>query len=344
MHEGAGPAQPDMSLRSAKLNREPATDAATTGSSPLESEGDFALARSVISRLDFFCSERPEEVALSRLGGLTNTLFRADCNGDSYVLRIPGKGSEEYIDRRMEAHAAREAARVGVAPEVIVADPVNGLMVTAFVSAATMGSRLFRSTPGAPGRSAALLKRLHESNARFKFRYDLFRMIDEYMRVLAGKRIVYPEGLREVLRESEGVRRALAARRLPSVACHCDPLPENFLDDGERMWLVDWEYSGMNDPMWDLAVTSVEGGFRASEEGELLAAYFDNEPAPVERGRITLYKAMCDLMWSLWGLIQHANGSPADDFWAYATARLRRCQALVSDRSFAQSVGLVLKG
>ena len=100
----------------------------------------------------------------------------------------------------------------------------------------------------------------------------------------------------------------------------------------------------MNDPMWDLAVTSIEGGFGASEEGELLAAYFDNQPAPVERGRVTLYKAMCDLMWSLWGLIQHANGSPADDFWAYATARLRRCQALVSDRGFAQSVGLVLKG
>src|SRR5450631_3977664 len=83
---------------------------------------DIVAARAAIARIEFFRSERPGEPAVTRLGGLTNLVFRVDCNGDSYVMRIPGAGTEDYIDRGFEAVAAREAARVGVSPEVILAD------------------------------------------------------------------------------------------------------------------------------------------------------------------------------------------------------------------------------
>ena len=77
-------------------------------------------------------------------------------------------------------------------------------------------------------------------------------MIDDYLKVLSTKDVALPSGYHDVVREAGSVREALAAHPIPLVACHCDPLCENFLDTGERMWIVDWEYSGMNDPLWDL--------------------------------------------------------------------------------------------
>ncbi len=169
-------------------------------------------------------------------------------------------------------------------------------------------------------------------------------MIDDYLKVLAGKRVDFPPGYHDVLKEAESVRSALAERPLPSAACHCDPLCENFLDTGERMWIVDWEYSGMNDPMWDLGDLSVEAGFDAGQEREMVEAYFGGPPGAAETGRIVIYKAMCDLLWTLWGLIQFANKNPADDFWAYATNRFERCKRLMQDASFAGHIAAVHNG
>jgi len=110
------------------------------------------------------------------------------------------------------------------------------------------------------------------------------------------------------------------------------------------MWIVDWEYSGMNDPLWDLGDLSVEGQFDANQEEEMIRTYFDGEPRPAERGRIVIHKAMCDLLWTLWGLIQHANKNPVDDFWAYATNRFERCKTLMATPDFARHVAAVRKG
>jgi thiamine kinase-like enzyme len=118
-------------------------------------------------------------------------------------------------------------------------------------------------------------------------------------------------------------------------------LCENFLDTGTRLWIVDWEYAGMNDPMWDLGDLSVEGGFDASQDMALLTAYFGRPPSAPDHGRMVIYKAMCDLLWTLWGLIQHANANPADDFLAYANNRFARCKALMATADFAAHVRAV---
>lgn len=268
---------------------------------------------------------------LRRLGGLTNQVYRA---GD-LCLRIPGKGTEEYINRANEAVAAREAAKAGVSPEVVHFDTATGVMVTRFIEgAATMSPDLFRSRTGSVTRAAEAFRRLHESGAAFPFRFELFAMIDDYLGILSTRDVALPAGYHDVVAEAQRVRDALAARPLPNVACHCDPLCENFLDAGDRMWIVDWEYSGMNDPMWDLGDLSVEAGFSDAQDEEMLAAYFGGEPAPRDRGRVVIYKAMCDLLWTLWGLIQLANGNPADDFRAYADGRFARCKALMATAGF----------
>ncbi|TIX02353.1 MAG: LPS biosynthesis choline kinase [Mesorhizobium sp.] len=278
---------------------------------------------------------------LERLGGLTNLVFKA---GD-LCLRIPGKGTEEYINRANEAVAAREAAKAGVSPEVLHVDPGTGVMVTRFIAGAeTMSPEKFKIRPGSPARAGEAFRKLHNSGAVFPFRFELFAMIDDYLKVLSTKDVSLPAGYHDVVREAETVRSALAAHPLPIVACHCDPLCENFLDTGERMWIVDWEYSGMNDPLWDLGDLSVEGKFDTAQDEEMMRAYFGGEARPAQRGRIVIYKAMCDLLWTLWGLIQLANNNPVDDFRAYADGRFARCRALMETPEFSRHLAAIRQG
>ena len=279
-----------------------------------------------------------DRLPVTRLGGLTNRVYRV---GD-WCLRLPGQGTEAYIDRAVEAVNARAAAAAGVSPEVVFVDPATGVMLTRYVAGTvTMTPQLFHTRPGAPGRAGAAFRRLHDSGQRFDFRFELFAMIDNYLKVLSDLGAELPAGYHEVVAEAGAVREALAARDWPLVPCHCDPLCENFLDAGERMWLVDWEYSGMNDPMWDLGDLSVEAGFDEAQDGELLRGYFAGEAAAADRGRMVIYKAMCDLLWTLWGLIQHANRNPADDFWTYSVNRFERCKALMATPAFARHLAVV---
>ncbi len=291
----------------------------------------------VVSSIPLLAKSEADPV---RLGGLTNLVFRVG----EFCLRVPGKGTEEYINRAHEAVAAREAARAGVSPEVLHFDDASGVMVTRFIDGGvTMTPDLFKQRDGAAARAGNAFRQLHQSDAVFPFHFELFAMIDDYLKILSAKDVALPDGYHDVVAEAGTVRAALAVNWLPSVACHCDPLCENFLDTGERMWIVDWEYSGMNDPMWDLGDLSVEGEFNEMQEEEMLRAYFAGEPAPADRGRMVIYKAMCDLLWTLWGLIQLANGNPADDFRAYADGRFARCRRLMETADFAGHLKAVEK-
>ncbi len=274
-------------------------------------------------------------VTCERLGGLTNLVFKVDVGGDAYVLRIPGEGTEDYIDRKVEAHNARVAAEAGVSAEVLFFDEDDGLMLARYLDGCvTMSPELFKSRPGAPARAAAVLKRMHTCGQEFRFRFELFAMIDEYLDVLAKVGAELPGGYHGVVKEAEAVRTALEKNPMPLAPCHCDPLAENFLDDGQRMWAVDWEYSGMNDPIWDLGDVSVEAGFDEAQDREMMEAYCGGAVSPAIYGRMVIYKAMCDLLWTLWGLIQHANKNPVDDFWAYSINRFERCKILMGMNDF----------
>ena len=230
--------------------------------------------------IDALAARMPELAAIratpERLGGLTNRVYRYG----PYVLRFPGEGTEEYIDRANEAVAARIAAEAGVSPEVFNADPVTGIMVTRYIEGTeTMSPAAFASRKGSPARAGEAFARLHAAQTPFPFTFELFDMIDRYLAVLSGKDVALPDGYHDVVAEASKVREALETRPLPSAPCHCDPLCENFLDTGERMWIVDWEYSGMNDPMWDLGDLSVEGAFDEAQDMEMLRAYFGGEPS-----------------------------------------------------------------
>ncbi|HMN88175.1 MAG TPA: choline/ethanolamine kinase family protein [Bauldia sp.] len=309
------------------------------------SNDDLATVRRFIRELDLVPGPSPFTGPIIRLGGQTNRVYRIGEGAAALCLRLPGKGTEEYINRAVEIVAARAAANAGISPEVIHADPATGVMVTRFVAdAVTMTPALFASRPGAAERAGRVFRDLHGSGAVFDFRFELFAMIDSYLALLATKSVAFPEGYADGLAAAEAVRAVLAARPVALAPCHCDPLAENFLDTGARMWIVDWEYSGMNDPMWDLGDLSVEAGFDDARDAAMLAAYFGGEPSDFDRGRMVIYKAMCDLLWTLWGLIQLANANPAEDFAAYAANRFRRAMALMESPAFAGHLAAVARG
>ncbi|MFZ4811130.1 MAG: phosphotransferase [Ilumatobacteraceae bacterium] len=277
----------------------------------------------------------PADTPTTRLAGLTNLNHLLAHEGRRYVLRIPGAGTSEYIDRTAEEVAARSAAAAGVNAEVVFFDSSDGLMVTRYVEGAvTMNSTRFRDLD-AVARAGRALRVLHTTAAPFAIDFVLFPIIDDYKVLLASKGATLPDGYDDLEAQAEATRRALEAKPRPLVPSHCDPLCENFLDTGERMYVIDFEYSGNNDPMWDLGDLSVEGDFGPEQDAALLRAYFGGEPATADVARMIAYKAMCDVLWALWGLVQHVNGNPVEDFWAYATGRFDRCRALMSAPDYA---------
>ncbi|RLJ58875.1 thiamine kinase-like enzyme [Litoreibacter meonggei] len=296
----------------------------------------------VLRKVDGFADIDDANVEIQRMGGLTNLVYRVVADGQSVVVRIPGQGTEDYIDRAVEIHNTRVAEEAGVAPVVLWADSASGVMVNDCVDGiVTMIPDLFQSRAGSPARAGTALRKLHDAPRDFQFRFELFAMIDDYLSVLSGKDTDLPEGYHKVVSDAQPIKQLLAEQPGTLVPSHCDPLCENFLDDGTRMWIVDFEYSGMNDALWDLGDLSVEAGLTAEQDIEMLTAYFRAPPTDAQMGRMVIYKAMCDLLWTLWGLIQHADGNPAEDFWAYSVGRFERCKSLMTDPAFERHVAAV---
>lgn len=276
--------------------------------------------------------------ACERLGGLTNRNYRLDCPQGPFVLRIAGEGTAEYLNRAHEEINARVASQAGVNVDILFFDADDGTSLCRFLpDAKTMDREAFKD-PVALRQAGGLLRRLHSCGGEFANRFELFEQIDRYQSVLQDKGADLPPGYAHVQQRAERVRRALNSHSLPLAPCHCDPLAENFIQTDQRMYLVDFEYSGSNDPMWDLGDLSVEAGFDPSQDEELLWGYFAGPAPPLERARMVMYQAMCDLLWTLWGVVQHVNGNPAEDFWVYALGRLDRCRELLDKPVFEEQL------
>ena len=281
---------------------------------------------------------REREYQATRLAGLTNVNYLVDCGDERFVVRLPGDGTSEYIDRAVESVAAANAARAGVNAPVEYFDPTDGLMVTRYIDgAATMSAEGFQDL-AAVARAGIAFRLLHDRSDLFAVDFRLSAMIDEYKALLAAKGAQLPSGYDAAVRRAGEALRVLATQPAALVACHCDPLCENFLDTGDRMYIIEYEYSVNNDPMWDLGDLSVEGEFGREQDAVLLRAYFGGDPPPDQAGRMVAYKALCDVLWTLWGLIQHVNDNPAEDFEAYARRRLTRGFDLMESSAFADAL------
>ena len=301
-------------------------------------------AIAALDRIPLFEGVDRGAITTERLGGLTNRNYKIASPAGTYVLRLAGEGTGEYIDRKVEEHNARVAAEAGVNAEVMFFDAAAGTMLCRYIEdSLTMDAETFKDL-GRVRRAGVAFRRLHDCGKAFETRFELFAMIDDYLGHIGRLDAPLPDGYTGVQKEAEAVRAALARHDLPLSPCHCDPLAENFLDTGTRVYIIDYEYAGNNDPMWDLGDLSVEAGFGPEQDAALMEAYFGGEAPAFAWGRMVIYKAMCDLLWTLWGVLQFANKNPAEDFWAYAENRLNRCRALMATPEFPRHLEAVRRG
>jgi thiamine kinase-like enzyme len=297
-----------------------------------------------LATIDGFRELDPQTVSIERLGGLTNLNYKIDCARGSYVLRLAGEGTGDYIDRRAEFNNASIADRAGVNTEIIHFDIDSGTMLCRYIeNAVTMDIDGLRDQ-GALLRTAHAFRQLHECGQPFQGQFELFQQIDQYQKILLDLGADLPEEYAKVQLDAEQIRPALSKHSLPNKPCHCDPMVENCVDSGDKMYIIDFEYAGNNDPMWDLGDLFVEGAFSEAQEQDFLTAYFGHSPSEFDIGRMVMYKAMCDLLWTLWGVVQHANKNPVEDFWAYAVGRLERCRLLMASDSFPRHLEAVRRG
>jgi thiamine kinase-like enzyme len=296
-----------------------------------------------LARVPFFGNIRRDAIKLERFdGALTNVCYKVTTGSTAYMLRLAGEGTSDYIDRTAEEHNAQVAAAAGVSAEVVYFDARDGTMVTRFIEGVSMNAgKGFDRDPGTPVRAALALERVHSLRRAFRSRFDVFATIEDYLGLLREHRTPLPEGYYEVERRARAVRRTLEASPVPLVPCHNDPWPGNLIDADGRIYLIDWEYSGMNDPMWDLGDLSVEAGFVPEQDRTMMDAYCGGTASPALYSRLEIYKAMSDLHWSLWGFVQHAKDNPAEDFWSYGLVRLEACKARMSSADFGSHLGAV---
>lgn len=256
------------------------------------------------------------------LASLTNRNYKLSLGGESYVLRIAGEGTHRYIDRAAEAHNARQAASLGIAPELLYLDPQSGLMLTRFIAGGMALRAADLRQPELLRRVGDLLKRLHDSGLAFAGRMDLFPKLDEYIALAAKKG--WPPGLdlTPIRHRAEAARAALERVPIPFVPSHVDPVPHNFVRAaGGALYLLDWEYAAMAEPMWDLAAVAIEAELDAGLERLLLDAYFVGNAAR-QVGRFALYKSSLNLVAAAWAVVQIVDGNPSADFAAFAHQRL----------------------
>jgi thiamine kinase-like enzyme len=286
----------------------------------------------VMHRIPAWSGRSPVLVPLA--GGLTNRIYRVDVDGVAYVVRIPGDRTEWLaIDRTHELHNTRAAAVAGVAPRVVHQLPDVNVLVLEFIHGETLTIPAMQR-PGMPTQIARVLKQLH-AGPRFLGEFDIFRITRHYLEIAQRQCIRIPDDYLRYMPQVERIEAAFTRWPVPTVPCHNDLLAANVLDDGQRLWLIDFEYSGNNDATFELGNTCRELQFDEPRVAEMCAAYF-GDALPVKFSRMNLNMIMSDVGWSLWAAIQAAVSTIEFDFWGWAVERWDRASAGMNSSDFTR--------
>jgi thiamine kinase-like enzyme len=274
-----------------------------------------------------------KQIAIQPLsGGLTNSNFKVTVDGTPYFIRVPGASTELLaIDRNNEYHNSRAAAEAGVGPQVLYHLPEYNVMVLKFLDGVTM-SKDSLNAAGMPTRMAQAIRKLH-AGPRFLLDFNMFRLTEYYLKLCKERDIRIPDGYLDRLDIVTKIEKAMNVNPLATVPCNNDLLAENYIDDGKNLWLIDYEYSGNNDPTFELGNTCQEMQFNDEQIREVCAAYFGNS-SPAMIARMKLNMLMSDVGWGLWAAIQ-ANISTIDfDFWGWAMERWGRAEEKMDSAEF----------
>jgi thiamine kinase-like enzyme len=252
-------------------------------------------------------------------GGLTNQNLRVSTpTHDLVVRRFRGDTELLGIDRDAEHVNTLAAARAGVGAPVVDYRPDLGVLVIGFVDGTTYDNSSF-DDPDVVRRAGWAIRRLHDG-PRFSGDFDMFARQARYLRTVQDKGYPLFDGYADHDDAFHRVERALAVRAEPTVPCNNDLLAGNFVDDGAKIWLIDYEYSGNNDACFELGNTSTECDLDDDQVDALVAAYF-GQPLRAKLARVRLQALVSAYGWSLWGAIQAAASHIDFDFESWGLER-----------------------
>ena len=273
---------------------------------------------------DIFPGEDVSQAEVIQIGGMSNKNFRVNFKGRSYVLRVPGNGSDGMVERSNEEFNAIEGCKMGVNPEIRYFDAKTGIKLADYVeNAETLNAATIQRHDNLR-KIADIYHKIHDAHVRLKNEFNLFQEIEKYDRLLEKVGASMYEGWDEFKPKVMSLESRLNAIGIEMTPCHDDAVPENFIkaEDG-TIYLIDWEYSGMNDPMADFAALFLESDFLEETQDYFLDKYYSgNVPAGIKE-RILCYEILWDALWAQWTVIKEACG---DDFGSYGIDRYNRAK------------------
>lgn len=241
-----------------------------------------------------------------RLGGMTNHSYKVTrSDGSEYVVRIPGEGTEELINRIDERKSTELACKLGIDSEMLYFGD-DGTKVMRFIHEPQPISEEFMRKKENLQQAAVIFRKLHSCGIDTGVRFEVFEMVELYERLIKKENITMYDDYNEIKDTVMNIKKAVdAAGIAPKVPCHNDSLIGNWvIDKNGKLYLIDWEYSGMNEAMWDLSCLSIEAGYTNCNDLELLATYFGRTAKIEEKKRFVAAKLYVDYLWTLWGLVR----------------------------------------
>ena len=259
-------------------------------------------------------------------GGLTNRNFKVSTPGGTYVLRhsTPASADALAVDRRAEYENSVRAAAAGVGAPVFEFLPDDGVLVIGFLEGETLSDEHLQGAGMLP-RVADACRRLH-AGPPFVNRFDMFELQPEYLARVQRRGFRLPPGYLRHAEAAQRVRAALAVRPVALRPCHNDLLAANFIDDGRTVWIIDYEYSGNNDPYFELGNIWSECHLTLEQLEELVEAY-DGALSRSRLARARLWGLMSQYGWTLWASIQDGTSALDFDFWDWGMEKYERAQA-----------------
>ena len=269
-------------------------------------------------KIEKLLSKEEEIVSVEKLGGMTNNNYLVETTDRKFIVKLFGKGTEKLINRIAEKNNLEKLRDLELDVENYIFDINEGIKVNEYIENAITFDAHYIKTKNKE--VAGILQKVHGSGKELEGEFKIFDEIKKYEELIQGEiKYAYYEKIREKVFELQSHLEEIGIDRK---SCHIDLVPENFIEDENgRVYLIDWEYSSMNDPMWDLAALFIESNYRKSEEGDFFKYYY-SEKTPVSIAKIMIYKILQDFLWSLWTIYKEEQGA---EFGSYGQDRYNRC-------------------
>ena len=275
------------------------------------------MEKIIKEKISSLVSEEEEVLSVEQLGGMTNQNYLAKTTNKQYIVKFFGKGTEKLINRQDEKYNLELLKDLDLDVKNYLFDIEAGIKVNEYIeSAITLDSTSIKTKFD---KIAPILQTIHASGKELRGEFAPFEEIKKYESLIEEK---IPYANYEAVREEVfSLENRLADLGVDRKSCHIDLVPENFIESPQgRLYLIDWEYSSMNDPMWDLAALFLESEFTRQEE-EAFLSHYESEQTPVSREKIAIYKILQDAIWSLWTVYKEEQGA---DFGDYGVSRYQR--------------------